>query len=52
MTLLQQIADIIGPIPAGYEIIAYISGFFMLVFLCSWGFSLIAGVINSIIGRR
>lgn len=52
MNILQQIANLIGTVPAGYEIIQYICGFFLIVFLCSYGYSLIAGIINAVIGRR
>jgi len=52
MTLIEQIANIVGRVPTGYEIIEYICSFFLLVFLCAWGYSMIAGIINSVIGRK
>ena len=51
MSVYEAILELIGPVPAGYEPIAWIFAGLVLLYLPCSVFSLIASVVNWIAGR-
>lgn len=52
LTIYEEVLNIIGPIPVGYEIIAWIVSALFLLFILTSVISIFASVFNWIGGKR
>ncbi len=51
MSVYEAVLELVGPIPAGYEVLAWIFGSLVLLYLLCSVFSVISAVLNWISGR-
>lgn len=52
MSILEAILELIGEVPVGYEPLAWVAAFIVLVYLLCSTFSVIVALLNWIAGRR
>ena len=51
MSILEAVLNLVGEVPVGYEPVAWIGGFLVLLYLLCSTFSVIAGLLKFIGGR-
>lgn len=51
MSIYQAVLELVGPVPAGYEILCWLLAGIILVYLLCSAFSVIASIINWIGGK-
>lgn len=51
MSIIEAITDLIGAVPAGYDIVVWVVGSMILIYLLSCAFSIVGAIINWIGGK-
>jgi hypothetical protein len=52
MSILQALIDLIGPVPRGYEIIAWVAASMILLYMVSCIFKIVSELLRVVTGGR
>ena|GEM_PF-5959943 len=52
MSILQALIDLVGPVPNGYEVVAWIAAAIVLLFMLSCSYKILGAIVRMVTGGR